>query len=303
MSRRSDAPAGARAGTTGRCRGYATYVPGEPNTIVEPALVVQPRNRLASAARGLRAVVDLLRALTEADLRFRYGRGPLRFLRWLLEPFALVGVYLILVTFVLHQPGTAPGLSLAAAIVPFQLVMLTVTNAMVALDIRRPILLNMSFRRDLIPVSSALTESVSFSASFLLVVVMMAVYRIAPTLALLWLPVVLFVTLYVAVSAAYAASLLGIWLRELKPFLLSFVRMLFFLGPGLVPLSQTSSDVRSLLELNPFTGLFESYRDIFLTGRAPAAWQLVYPLAIASVLLVVFVPLFRAEQRQFAKVL
>jgi lipopolysaccharide transport system permease protein len=273
----------------------------EPNTIVEALPLVQPSERLGPARR-LRAAVDLLYALTEADLRFRYGRGPWRFLRWLLEPFALVGVYLVLVTFVLRRPGVAPGLSLTAAIIPFQLVMATVTNAMLALDIRRPILLNMNFRRNLIPVSSALTESMSFTASFLLVVVMMVVYRIAPTPMLLWLPLVVLVNLYVAVSAAYAASLLGIWMRELRPFLLSFVRMLFFLGPGLVPLSQTSPGVRKLLELNPFTGLFESYRDVFL-GRAPAAWQLGYPIVIASVLLAVFVPLFRAEQRQFAKVL
>ena len=274
----------------------------EPNTIAEARPLAHPGQRRGAVHR-LRAAVDLLHALTEADLRFRYGRGPLRILRWLLEPFALVGVYLVLVTFVLRRPGEAPGLSLAAAIVPFQLVMATVTNAMVALDIRRPILLNMSFRRNLIPISSALTESMSFSASFLLVVVMMAAYRVAPTPMLLWLPLVLLVNLYFAVSAAYAASLLGIWLREFRPFLLSFVRMLFFLGPGLVPLSQTSASARRLLELNPFTGLFESYRDVFLTGRMPAAWQLIYPVAIASLVLAVFVPLFQAEQRQFAKVL
>jgi ABC-type polysaccharide/polyol phosphate export permease len=249
------------------------------------------------------STLDLLRALTEADLRFRYGRGTLRFLRWLVEPFALVGVYLILMTFVLRRPGEAPGLSLAAAIVPFQMVIATVTNAMAALDIRKPILLNMSFKRALIPVSSALTESMSFSASFLLFPVMMIAYQVTPTLTLLWLPLVIIVTLYVAVSAAYAACLLAVWLHELKPFLLSFVRMLFFLGPGLVPLAQTSADVRKILELNPFSGLFELYRDVFLTGESPAAWEFLYPIGIASVLLAVFVPLFRAEQRQFAKVL
>jgi lipopolysaccharide transport system permease protein len=264
---------------------------------------VRNRRRLIDGVREVPGVLDLLRALTEADLRFRYGRGPLRFLRWLLEPFALVGVYLILMTFVIRRPGEAPGLSLAAAIVPFQLIIATVTNAMVALDIRRPILLNMSFKRALIPVSSALTESMSFSASFLLIGVMMIAYRVAPTLALLWLPLVIIVTLYVAVSAAYAACLLGVWLHELKPFLLSFVRMLFFLGPGLVPLAQTSGSVREILQLNPFSGLFELYRDVFLTGETPAAWEFLYPVAIATLLLAVFVPLFRAEQRQFAKVL
>jgi lipopolysaccharide transport system permease protein len=273
-------------------------------TAVDRAPVsLRPGRRLIDTVRAVPGTVDLLRALTEADLRFRYGRGPLRFLRWLLEPFALVGVYLILLTFVLRRPGEAPGLSLAAAIVPFQLVIATVTNAMVALDIRRPILLNMSFKRSLIPVSSALTESMSFSASFFLLATMMIAYGVAPTLALLWLPLVIVVNLYVAVSAAYAACLLAVWLHELKPFLLSFVRMLFFLGPGLVPLSQTSARVREILELNPFSGLFELYRDVFLNGVTPAAWEFLYPIGIASLLLVVFVPLFGAEQRQFAKVL
>jgi lipopolysaccharide transport system permease protein len=278
-------------------------VPGEIDQAVERAPVAGSAGEQLRALIGrLLRAVDLLRSLTEADLRFRYGRGPTRLLRWLLEPFALVGVYLLLVTFVLDLPGTAPGLSLAAVIVPFQLVISTVGNAMEAVPVRRPILLNMAFERNLIPVSSALTECASFLASFLLIIVMMAAYRIAPTFAFVWLPAVVLVNVYLAVAAAYAASLLGLWLRELKPFLLSFVRMLFFLSPGLVPLSETSPHIRSLLRLNPLTGLFEAYRGIFLDGRAPAAWELLYPILIGAVLLVLFVPLYRIEQRQFAKV-
>jgi lipopolysaccharide transport system permease protein len=278
-------------------------VSGEIDQVVERASAARPAGEQlrGSIGRLLRSV-DLLRSLTEADLRFRYGRGPTRVLRWLLEPFALVGVYLLLVSFVLDLPGTAPGLSLAAVIVPFQLVISTVGNAMEAVPVRRPILLNMAFERNLIPVSSALTECASFVASFLLIVVMMAAYRIAPTFAFVWLPPVVLVNVYLAVAAAYAASLLGLWLRELKPFLLSFVRMLFFLSPGLVPLSETSPHIRSLLRLNPLTGLFEAYRGIFVSGRVPAAWELLYPILIGTALLLLFVPLYRVEQRQFAKV-
>jgi ABC-type polysaccharide/polyol phosphate export permease len=253
------------------------------------------------SARLLRSV-DLLHSLTEADLRFRYGRGPTRIVRWLIEPFALVGVYLLLVTFVLDRPGTAPGLSLAAVIVPFQLVITTVGNAMEAVPVRRPILLNMAFERNLIPVSSTLTECASFVASFSIIAVMMAAYGVPPTSAFAWLPLVILVNVYLAVAAAYGASLFGLWLRELKPFLLSFVRMLFFLSPGLVALSETSENIRSLLRLNPLTGLFEAYRGIFLTGDAPAAWELLYPILISTAMLVLLVPLYRVEQRQFAKV-
>jgi lipopolysaccharide transport system permease protein len=241
--------------------------------------------------------------MTESDLRFRYGRGPWRFVRWFLEPVALVGVYLFLVTFVLDQPGTAVGLSLACAVVPFQLVMLTIGNAMTTLDARRPILLNMAFKRMLIPISSALTEGAGFASSLFLIIFMMAVYGIAPSWSILWFPLVLLINLVLAVAAAYAATLFGIWLRELRTFVVSFVRTLFFLAPGLVPLEETSEGVRDVLRLNPLTGLFEAYRDVFLNGEGPAAWELLYPLVGAVLLLVVFVPAYRVEQRHFVKVI
>ena len=51
------------------------------------------------------------------------------------------------------------------------------------------------------------------------------------------------------------------------------------------------------------TGLFEAYRSVFMFGTRPAAWQLLVPLAVAAVLLLVFVPVYRSEQRHFAKVI
>jgi lipopolysaccharide transport system permease protein len=259
--------------------------------------------RIRRALGSLVSSAELLRALTESDLRFRYGRGPWRFVRWLFEPVALVGVYLILVTFVLDRAGMYPGLSLTCAIVPFQLVMLTIGNAMTALDARRPILLNMRFRRMLIPPSAALSESVSLASSLFLIATMMAIYKVTPTWNILWFPLILLVNLLLAAGAAYPAILLGIWLRELRQFVLSFVRVLFFLGPGLVTLEETSPGTRNLLRLNPMTGLFEAYRDVFMYGTAPAAWSLLIPLATAILLLVAFVPLYSVEQRQFAKVI
>jgi lipopolysaccharide transport system permease protein len=252
--------------------------------------------------RSLADTIGLLRVLTESDLRFRYGRGPFRFVRWLLEPVAIVGVYLLLVAFVLNRPAATPGLSLTCAVIPFQLVLLTIVNSMGSLEVRRPILLNMSFRRMLLPISSALTESFGFAASLLLVVAMMGIYRVAPDWNVLWFPAVLIVNLVLAASAAYAATLFGIWLRELRAFVVSFVRILFFVSPGLVPLRETREGIRNLLKINPMTGLFEGYRSVFMFGTRPAAWQLLVPLAAAAILLAVFVPLYRSEQRHFAKV-
>jgi ABC-type polysaccharide/polyol phosphate export permease len=259
--------------------------------------------RRSGARRRLRDHrIDVLLALTYSDVHGRYGRGPWQLAKWLLDPFALVGVYLVLVSFLLQRPGVAPGLSLACAVIPFQLLMSTVITSMSAVSSRRSIVLNMAFDRVLLPISAVLTETVAFIASLLLLALMMVVYAIPPTVAVLWLPLVLITTVVLAIGISYPASLFGLWFRDLRVFAVSLVRTLFFLAPGLVALSEIPGRAGELVRLNPLTGLFESYRDVLLFGQRPAAWQLLYPLAFGLGLLAVFLPLYRREQVQFAKV-
>jgi ABC-type polysaccharide/polyol phosphate export permease len=254
-------------------------------------------------ASPVRRSLDVLISLTLSDLKVRYGRGGWQLVKWIADPFALVGVYLLLVTLVLDRSGEAPGLSLACAVVPFQLFTTTVVNAMSAVAARRSIVLNMGFNRTLLPLSGALTETVAFGASLLLLALMMVVYGVAPTLSILWLPVVIAATLLLSVGVSYPAALLGIWMPDIGYLVTSFVRVLFFIAPGLVPLSQVHGTAHDLLLINPMTGLFESYRDALLYGDAPGAFELLYPAALGVLLLLAFVPLFRSEQRQFAKVM
>lgn len=271
----------------------------ESRDVRAPAAVRRPATTVAGQVRRQ---ADLLLALAQSDLRARYGRGPLRLVKWLLDPFAVAGVYLLLVTFVRIRGGSAPGLSIACAIVPFQLIMSTVVSSMGAVNLRRSIILNMAFDRTLIPIASVLTETIAFAASLLLLAMMMAIYGIAPTVAALWLPLVLLVTVFLAVGCAYPMALLGVWFRELRPFFISFVRTMFFLAPGLVALVEIEGLANDLVRLNPLTGLFESFRDVLLYGQRPATWQLAYPVGFALVLLLAFVPIYRVEQRSFAKV-
>ena len=67
--------------------------------------------------------------------------------------------------FVLDRQGTAIGLSIACAVVPFQLVMMTIINALRAVDLRRSVITNMAFDKSLIPVASMCTEAIGFAAA------------------------------------------------------------------------------------------------------------------------------------------
>jgi len=251
----------------------------------------------------LRRTLDVLTVLTTSDLRIRYGRGRLRYVKWVLEPFAALGVYLLLVAIVLSRGEEATGLSLACAIVPFQLLLAVMINALTSVQLRSSIIVNMAFPRYLVPISSVATESIAFVASLSMLPLMMAVYGIGPTVAALWIVVALAVTIVLAFALAYPSALFGIWYPELQPFAVSFVRAAFFLAAGLVALDEVNGSARDVLPYNPLTGLFESFRDALLYGHAPAAWQLLVPLAAAALILAVSLPVYRREQSRLAKLL
>jgi ABC-type polysaccharide/polyol phosphate export permease len=264
------------------------------------------------AARGERAVggrraaarraAELLMTLATADLKLRYGRGRASTIKWLLDPIAATGVYLILVEFVLDRPGGAWALSIACAVFPFQLVMMTIINALNAVRLRQSIISNMAFPRLLLPISSSLTESVAFVGTLPLFAIMMVAYGEGPEASIVWLPLLILITIVFAAACAYPAALVGLWFRELHNFVVSGVRTLFFLAAGLIALDQVHGTARDLLPLNPLTGIFESYRNVLILGEAPAWWHVLYPLGFAALLFAVFLPIYRSEQQQFAKV-
>lgn len=241
--------------------------------------------------------------LATSDLRVRYGRGRIRFVKWILDPIAALGIYLLLTALVLDRGNSATGLSLACAIVPFQLVLMSILNALAAVHLRGPIIINVAFPRILIPFASVLTESVAFVATLPLLPLMMVIYGIEPTTAVLWLPVAIALTAALALAVAFPSTLIGVWYPELRPFAISVARAAFFLAPGLVALDQITGTTRELLPFNPLTGLFELFRDALLYGQAPAAWHLLAPLAATAVILAASVPIYRREQSRFAKLI
>jgi lipopolysaccharide transport system permease protein len=272
--------------------------------------IVTADERTAPAGAGVagsrqaraRRAAEVLTTLGAADLKLRYGRGRASTVKWLLDPIAATGVYLVLVEFVLDRPGGAWALSIACAVFPFQLLMMTIINALSAVRLRQSIISNMAFPKMLLPISSALTESVAFIGTLPVFAFMMAVYGEEPEWSIVWMPLLILLTMFSAVACAYPAALIGLWFRELHNFVVSGVRTLFFLAAGLVALDSVHGTARDLLPLNPLTGIFEAYRNVLIVGESPEWWHVLYPFAFACLLIGAFLPIYRREQTQFAKV-
>ena len=175
-------------------------------------------------------------------------------------------------------------------------------NAFQSVALRSSIILNMGFPRGLIPISAVLTETVVLTTSLILIPLMMVVYGVAPTAAILWLPVAFAVTVALSLALAYPAALFGIWYPEMMPFGVSLVRAMFFLATGLVALDQVSGTARDLLPFNPLTGLFESFATPSSTLRRRPHGSCCSPRRGGADPRTGFVPVYRSEQAQLREV-
>jgi lipopolysaccharide transport system permease protein len=158
------------------------------------------------------------------------------------------------------------------------------------------------FPRLLLPMSSVLAGVVDFALAFVVLLGMMAFYGIAPTLAVLWLPLLL-------VLAFVAAMGFGIWFaafnaqfrdaRYAVPFL---IQAWLFCTPIAYPSSMLEEPWRSVYALNPMVGVVEGFRWALLgTDTAPGP-MIAVSAVMALVITVSGVLYFRYVERFVADV-
>jgi lipopolysaccharide transport system permease protein len=159
------------------------------------------------------------------------------------------------------------------------------------------------FPRLAIPIATVLSGAIDFVIAFVVLLGLMAYYRVAPSAHALWtVPLVLL---------AFVGSLgVGLWLAALNvqyrdvryavPFL---TQLWLFATPIAYPSSLLSEPWRTLYGINPMVGVVEGYRWALLgSGAAPGRMVLVSCVAALAVL-VGGILYFRRMERTFADVI
>ena len=136
------------------------------------------------------------------------------------------------------------------------------------------------FPRLIMPLSIIFSNLVKFAVQFILFVIMMIYYIIRgndvhPNWYMLLFPVVMFLMAILSLGLGLIITALTTKYRDLV-FLVTFgVQLLMYATPVIYPLSAASVKYRTLIILNPLSGLIETFRYGFLgTGN-------FYPLAFA----------------------
>jgi len=147
-----------------------------------------------------------------------------------------------------------------------------------------------------------LSNLVDFALAFVVLLLMMVYFKLWPTVAILWLPLLLLLAFVTALGVGLWFSALNVEFRDVRyvvPFLTQFW---MFATPVAYPSSLLHEPWRTLYGLNPMAGVVEGFRWALL-GNANAPGPLIWASAAAAlVILVSGAFYFRRMERTFADV-
>jgi len=157
------------------------------------------------------------------------------------------------------------------------------------------------FPRMIIPGAAVAAGLVDFAIAFVILVLLMFYYGVGITLNILMFPVMVLLTTLLALGTGMWLSALNVKYRDVRFALPFMVQLWMYLSPVIYPTSFLPVKLRSLLLLNPMTGIIEGFRSALL-GR-PFNWiALAISTVITLILLIYASYSFRRMEKSFADI-
>jgi lipopolysaccharide transport system permease protein len=231
---------------------------------------------------------ELLYFYVWRDVKVRYKQTVIGIAWVVLQPLMTMGVFTLFFGRLAKLPsdGLPYPVFYFAALVPWAYFSTALQNCTNVVVDNQRVITKVYFPRLVLPLSAVVSGLVDFAIGFVVLLVVTAIYGIRPTLAVLWLPVLLLLAVLTVLGVGLWMSALNALYRDVRYVMPFLVQFWMFASPIAYPSSLVPQRWRWLYGLNPMAGVIDGFRWA-LTGHGVAPGPLM--LASASAVMVVFV--------------
>lgn len=272
----------------------------------EPVLILEPGRAEKHYWIDLWRYRELFFILAWRDISVRYKQTVIGVVWAILRPLLTMAVFTVIFSRVAKLPsdGNAPyALMVFAAMLPWTLFATSLSDASNSLISSATLISKVYFPRVIVPIATIVTALADFLFSVVILLALMAYYRVAPGWSMLLMPVFVFLTLLASLGPGLWLSALNVKYRDFRyviPFVVQF-------GLYISPVGFSSNVVpprwRLLYSLNPMVGIIDGFRWCVLGGASPIHWPgLASSLAVVAAFLWLGIRQFRKTERTFADV-
>ncbi|HET9345235.1 MAG TPA: ABC transporter permease [Candidatus Limnocylindrales bacterium] len=250
----------------------------------------------------------LTRYLVRADLKKHGSDTVLGNVWWVLDPLLQMAVYVVLLQVIFNVQIPDYPLFVFCAILPWKWFSTAVNDGISSVTSRERIIKQVKFPKIVLPVAATTSGVVNFAFGLIPLVALMLLFyshRISPYLFLI--PAIAAVQFVFSLACAVLVAGINVFFRDIANVARHALRLWFYLSPALYSYDAVAGRLDGLagrvLSLNPWTPLFESYRDVIYNSTMPDWGGLLVLLGFSAVFLVLAMLFFKRVEPSFAKVL
>lgn len=266
---------------------------------------------IVEASRGWRALDlrelwryrELIYFLAWRDVKVRYKQAALGVAWALLQPVLAMAIFSILGGLAhLSSEGLPYPVFAYTGLLPWLYFANATGNASGSLVANANLISKVYFPRLVIPLAGVLAGLVDLGVGLVLLLVLLVPFGITPSPGLLLVPLLVVLAMVTALSVSIWLSALDVQYRDVRYAVPFLIQVWMFATPVLYSPELIPERYRTLLGLNPMTGVVEGFRWALL-GRAEGPGELL-ALSIGMVLIVLVTGLFYfyRMERTFADV-
>lgn len=189
-----------------------------------------------------------------------------------------------------------------SALVPWTYFSSTLSQAGNSLVANSGLITKVYFPRVFLPASSALSGLLDFLISSGLLVVLMAYYRIQPTWALLYWPILLFIMWIFTLGAGMWLAALNVRYRDVKYTIPFLIQLGLFVTPVMYPITVLPHQIRRFLVLSPIAGIIEGFRACLFPQYPIDISFILGSVGVGVVFCIASSMYFRSTERAFADI-
>jgi lipopolysaccharide transport system permease protein len=248
---------------------------------------------------------ELLYVLLVREVKVRYRQAAIGVAWAVIQPlFAVLIFSLIFGLFAKMPSGGVPyPIFVFAAILPWTYFAEALRRTSTGLVSDSDLIRKIYFPRLIVPLALAATPLVDFAAGFLVLLAMFAWFHVAPTPAIVMLPLFLLVAMGLALSIGLWLGPIGVRYRDVVHALPFLTQIWLYASPVAYPLSIVPQRWRLLYSLNPMVGVVEGFRWALVGAEHPDFRAMAISGVFITVCLALGLVYFRRMERSFADVI
>ncbi len=270
-------------------------------------VVIKPRKGLATLdLQLLWQFRDLLFAFAERDIRLRYRQTALGAGWVILQPLLGASVFAVVFGVIARIPshGVPYFLISYSGLLGWTLFSGSISRMSLSLVANSNLIRRVFFPRLLVPLGVVPSVLLDFLVSAAVMLILMLIYRVSPTWALLIVPVCVFSILCLAVGIGLTAASLAVRFRDIQHIVPFGMQLMMYASPVGYAVAAVPSKFRDYyLLLNPVAAPIDMLRWALVGHGEPHFWYLAYACMMSVISVVIGLFTFRSFEREFADVI